>query len=198
MNSISAGQHTFIHHLETLVRQKDRGALATLRRGMGKPLGSVREMDSHVLRCLPSNISKNQEDAYYLVSALFAYWYQGRDTIVKSAPANLGASLRILVNSETSANREDAEKRIEKRLVALLNCHKDDLSHHLRHTIGLLRSKDICIDWLQLLRDIHNWQYESRNVQRNWARAFWRGFKKEELEDAAETLSHIEENTEDE
>ena len=71
-------------------------------------------------------------------------------------------------------NRDDAEKRVEKRLVALLNCHQDDLPDHLRHVISLLKAKDIFINWLQLLNDVQNWQRESRDVQRRWARQFWR------------------------
>jgi CRISPR type I-E-associated protein CasB/Cse2 len=73
---------------------------------------------------------------------------------------------------------KDAERRTEKRLVTLLNCHQDDLPDHLRHTIGLLKSKEIPINWLQLLNDVQNWQRESRDVQRRWARQFWRNFQK--------------------
>jgi len=180
MNTAVAKQHAFITHLENLVRQKDRGALAALRRGLGKPPGTAREMDRYVLPYLPRDTGEKQENAYYLVGALFAYWYQGKDKLEEDPTANLGASLRLLVNRESAetSNREDAEKRMEKRLVALLNCHHDDLPDHLRHTIGLLKSKDIPVDWTQLLWDVHNWQHESRKAQRDWARNFWRGHEK--------------------
>ncbi|OGO02863.1 MAG: type I-E CRISPR-associated protein Cse2/CasB [Chloroflexi bacterium RBG_13_53_26] len=187
MNTAMATHHKFIAHLERLVREKNRGALATLRRGLGKPPGTAREMDRYVLPYLPqdrdlrSTKVDKQENAYYLVGALFAYWHQGKEDLVKGAPANLGDSLRWLVDHEASenGNREDIEKRVEKRLVALLNCHRDDLSDHLRHTIGLLKSKEIPVDWTQLLYDVQNWQHESREVQRNWARKFWRGNARE-------------------
>ena len=181
MNITLATHHKFIAHLERLVREKNRGALATLRRGLGKPPGTAREMDRYVLCDLPADVTEAQENAYYLVGVLFAYWHQGKDNLAKDTPANLGESLRLLVNRESAetGNREDAEKRVEKRLVALLNCHKDDLPDHLRHTIGLLKSKEIPVDWTQLLYDVQNWQHESREVQRNWARKFWRGNARE-------------------
>jgi CRISPR system Cascade subunit CasB len=182
MSTIVFQEHKFIGHLEKLVKEQDRGALASLRRGLGKPQGTAREMDRHVLPYLPPESAihasprENQENAYYLVGALFAYWHQGKDTVGPNQPANMGTSLRALVERETAegGSRDDAEKRVEKRLVALLNCHKDDLPDHLRHTIGLLKSKEIPINWLQLLNDVQNWQHENRDVQRRWARQFWR------------------------
>jgi len=200
MSNAIATQHKFITHLEKLVRNQDRGALAVLRRGLGKPPGAAREMDRYVLNSLPDDVSEKQENAYYLVGALFAYWHQGKGDIVKNAPANLGESLRRLVNYESSesSSREDAEKRVEKRLVALLNCHIDDLPNHLRHVIGLLKSKDIPVNWTQLLLDVQNWQWESRDVQREWARKFWRGFQKEDQTTPDETQSQNEEKMEEE
>lgn len=162
MSTVIFQEHKFIGHLEKLVKEQDRGALAALRRGLGKPTGTAREMDRHVLPYLPpesglpTSPKEKREDAYYLVGALFAYWYQGKDTIGPNLPTNIGASLRALVEKETAegGSRDDAEKRVEKRLVALLNCHQDDLPDHLRHTIGLLKSKEISINWLQLLNDV--------------------------------------------
>ena len=206
MNTTLAKQHAFISHLEKLVSERDRGALAALRRGLGKPPGTAREMDHYVLSYLPQDtgllpaISEAQENAYYLVSALFAYWHQGKDTVSKDAPDNIGASLRLLVNHAVSEGdkRRDAEKRIEKRLVALLNSHRDDLPGHLRHTIGLLKSKDIQVNWMQLVWDVQNWQRESHDVQREWARKFWRNFQKEGQTGLDESLFQNEENTEEE
>ena len=193
MSTIVFQEHKFIGHLEKLVKEQDRGALAALRRGLGKPPGTAREMDRHVLPYLPpesglpASPREKREDAYYLVGALFAYWHQGKDTVGTNPPANMGASLYDMVKQDVAAdtsNRKpedkwkDAERRTEKRLVTLLNCHQDDLPDHLRHTIGLLKSKEIPINWLQLLNDVQNWQRESRDVQRRWARQFWRNFQK--------------------
>jgi CRISPR system Cascade subunit CasB len=144
----------------------DRGAIAALRRGLGKPPGTIHVMDRYVLPF----IAGEPDEPYYLVAALFAAWHQGKEKMV-TAEGNLGKSLLAMVNLEQ--NREEAEKRIEKRLVALLNCHRDDLSQHLRQVVSLLKSKEVPINWAQLLHDIRNWNWESRDVQRSWARGFW-------------------------
>jgi CRISPR system Cascade subunit CasB len=150
----------------------DRAAMATLRRGLGKPPGAVYEMDRYVLKFI-SGQTANYEP-YYLVASLFALWHQGRESTAPSPHSNLGASLRALVDKEAEDGaREAVEKRIERRLVALLNCHRDDLPDRLRHIVSLLRSEDIPINWAQLLKDIHDWDRESRSVQRDWSRAFW-------------------------
>jgi len=164
----------FITWLSDLVG--DRGAMATLRRGLGKPPGTVHQMDRYVLKFLSGEAEETYYQPYYLVASLFAFWHQGKDKVFPDPPPNLGVSLRSLVDKE-GGNRDEAEKRIEKRLVALLNCHRDDLSDHLRHIISLLKSKDVPINWAQLLHDIKGWDWESRSVQRSWARAFWIGTK---------------------
>ncbi len=199
MNTGVSQEHKFIGHLERLVRDQDRGALAALRRGLGKPPGTAREMDRHVLRFVPAGTKKSQENAYYLVGALFADWHQGKDTVGPNPPENMGASLRALVDREAAdgGNRDEAEKRTEKRLVALLNCHQDELPDHLRHTIGLLKSKEIPVNWVQLLRDIQNWYRESRDVQRQWARKFWRNFQGEKETTNVPDKETIEENKEE-
>jgi len=199
MITTPVSHYTFIVHLESFVRENNRGALAALRRGLGKQPGTAREMDSYVLPGLSSDVTGKQEDVYYLIGALFAYWYQGRDDIVKNRPANLGDSMRLLVNYETvkGDNKEDVEKRIEKRLVSLLNCHRDDLPEHLRYIIGLLKSKDIPVDWERLLSDILSWQYEDRSVQRRWARYFWRNYHGKNQSEPKNEIQSIMNNTEE-
>lgn len=204
MNTVLFQEHKFIGHLEKLVKEQDRGALAALRRGLGKPPGTAREMDRYVLPYLPpesglpASSREKQENAYYLVGALFAYWYQGKDSVIKNPTENVGASLRALVDKEVvgGGDRDDAKKRVEKRLVALLNCHQDDLNDHLRHVISLLKAKNIPVNWLQLLNDVQNWQRESRDIQRSWARHFWRFGSQDELADN-KTQTKNEENEEE-
>jgi len=168
--------HPFISQLEKLVKEQEIGALANLRRGLGKPPGSTREMDRWVLRYVPTGARGDQENAYYLVATLFACWYQGTDLVNQNPPQNLGASLRALVDLEAAGNnnRDEIEKRVEKRLVALLNSHLDDLPKHLQHIISLLKSKDIPVNWSQLLGDVQNWHREDQEIQRSWARGFWK------------------------
>jgi CRISPR type I-E-associated protein CasB/Cse2 len=61
----------------------------------------------------------------------------------------------------------------ERRFIAVLGCSLAELPNNLRHMVGLLKSKSMAIDWAQLLADIRQWEDEGRQVQSDWARAFW-------------------------
>lgn len=167
MSQITDHDNKFIEFLEGLANKRDRGALAALRRGLGKKPGEAAEMYPYVVRWVPQD-AQYLEDAYYLVTSLFA-WHQGSwpKQEGRQNPSNLGASFALLRTKEKEA------PGIERRFIALLNCHRDDLGDHLRHAVGLLKSKEIPIDWAQLLHDIKGWGWESRSIQREWARAFW-------------------------
>lgn len=157
----------FISYLKELADKEDRAALAALRRSLGKSPGEAADAHRHVLRFKPE---QRDEWAYYLVAGLFAMhpesWPHKEDD---NRLTNFGASFAWM------KSQADNDSSIERRFVALLDCHEDDLPEHLRHAVSLLRSKEIPVDWLQLLRDLRNWNHEGRFVQRNWARAFWGG-----------------------
>ena len=171
----TAHENSFVTRLKRLVADGDNGALAALRRGLGKPPGSVAEMHRHVLPWLDADECGDQwrEDVFYLVAALFAFWHQGKVGSPANAPPNIGASLSQL---------RDESGSIEKRFAALLNAHYDDVAQHLRHVIGLLKGKDIAVDWSWLLTHLRHWDSDTRWVQRQWARGFWRRADDDESE----------------
>jgi CRISPR system Cascade subunit CasB len=157
----------FVKFLESLNNNDDRAALAALRRSLSKSPGAAAEAHRYVL---PFNPRVREEAAYYLVAGLFARhpaasWRKQEDD---KKLTNFGASFARL---QSKVKRES----IEKRFVALLDSHEDDLSEHLRHAVSLLRSEDIPVDWVRLLKDLCHWNHEDRFVQRRWARAFWGG-----------------------
>lgn len=166
MKPKSEPQNPFIDHLEGLVRRQDRGALAALRRGVGKPPGTAMEMHRYVALFLPPGPPRRQEDVYYLVAALFAYWHQGEIAVEAHPPDNLGASLARLQTPEIGSS-------LELRFTALLKSHRDDLPAHLRQAVGLLRAKGVPVHWRHLWRDLRHWDHEDDWVQRSWARSFW-------------------------
>ena len=197
MSKLTSREQGFIEYLENLVSNRDRGAIANLRRGLRKSPGTIPQMDRHVLKFLPEDIGERQEEPYYLVASLFALWHQGRDS-TESAAGNLGRSLRVLVEQEGDPNRRDnIEKGIEKRLVALLNCHRDDLPEHLRQIISLLKSNEVSVDWAQLLSDIKYWDRDDRPVQKAWARGFWIGSRQREEKEATHAEISSSETDED-
>lgn len=162
----------FIESLERLYVNEERGALAALRRGLGRAPGAAMEMHPYVVP-FTHELSQRQEDAFYILAALFGLYPREswrRDE--KGKPSNLGASLKLLKKEKDSGG-------VERRFVALLNCRAEDLPDHLRQFVGLLKTNDTPIDWAQLLRDVIRWDYDE-NVQRNWARGFWAADQKPE------------------
>ncbi|NQT19769.1 MAG: type I-E CRISPR-associated protein Cse2/CasB [Planctomycetes bacterium] len=174
----------FVAYLESLLEREDRAALAALRRGLGKPPGTAAEMHPYVVPWLGEHTAPWQDAPLYITAALFAQWHQGTTAAADNVPQNLGCSLR-----ECARIDPDRLKSVERRLVALLNCHPDDLHIHLRHAVGLLKSKNVPLNWSQLLYDIKGWGWESRSVQRNWAKGFWATLKDNQHTDAAEDVS---------
>lgn len=168
----------FVRFLEGLVRRGDRAALAALRRGLGKPPGTVPEMFPLVVPWVPDEAGRRGEAAYYLVASLFALWHQGGRPPV-SAPGGMGWSFAELA-------RKTARDSTERRFVALLTSPGADLPAHLRQAISLLRSHEVPVEWVWLHRDVRRWDDHERPVQRRWAKDFWGGqFADQQPEHAA-------------
>lgn len=175
----------FIHSLEQLVEKENRAALAALRRGLGKTPGEVSQMFPYVAS-YTSHLSDKQADNYYLVASLFAL--HQKIWAIDNLPewqTNFGASFAKLKHNP------NASESIEKRFTALLNCRLEDLSSHLRHAVSLLKSHEIAINWLQLLKDLQQWENDNRIVQRRWAKAFWGASTSTQQQDSENTNNQI-------
>lgn len=158
----------FSDYLADLVKREDRAALAALRRGLGRSPGEAVEMFPYVMPFFGENMAQRRQDDYFLVASLFAaHQLTWKPTEQNDRDSNLGASFRRLRAAADSGS-------IDKRFVALLNAEREDLHEYLRHAMSLLKAHDIPVNWAQLLRDLAGWNWESRSVQRAWARAFWR------------------------
>lgn len=179
-------EQAFAAFLERLNKEQDRGALAALRRGLGKPPGQAAEMHRYIVPWLSSAATPYvtwREEAYYLMASLFALypestWPPGQSS---GYQRNLGASFAQLERASNQGRQEDGKQTssAERRFVALLNSEREDLHTHLRQAVGLLKSKDIKIDWTLLLIDLLWWDRDDRRVQRQWARAFWGGSQRD-------------------
>lgn len=162
-------EHRLIRYLKGLENRQDRAALAQLRRGLGKPPKTVMEMYPYLGQFLSHETRRNYENAVFIVAALFAYYPDA-----PSNAGNLGASLRQL---------KDESDSIEKRFVALLNAEAEDLPYYLRQIIGLLKSKEVAVNWQMLFDDVQFWNADNRRVQARWARSFWGDFYTEKNQD---------------
>ena len=156
----------FIEYLEMLEGRHDRGALAALRRGLSIAPGSTPEMHPYIAQWASGEATRWREDVHYLVAALFAYHPQSWSRGDRDGPTNLGASFARIAKGE-------AHDSVERRFKVLLAVQREDLYIHLRHAISLLKAKQQPVDWERLLNDLKFWGRDDRQVQRDWARAFW-------------------------
>lgn len=163
----------FVQYLEKLRDSGDRAAMAVLRRGLGKTPGDNVEMSRYVVPWLPEGVSAWEEELYYLIASLFAH---------HPDPGGEGTMGTVL----SKVARETGSESVEKRFIALLSSHAEDLPERLRHGVSLAKSKSIPINWHRLFRDVSRWGSFHRGVQRTWARDFWKWIPQDEAE-AGET-----------
>ena len=158
--------HPFIRYLQKLADGQDRGALASLRRGLGQPPGTVADMYRYVEPFLGQERSAGyKESAFYLVAALFA---------LHPKSTNDGDMGKHLAATRTDSGAD----ALERRFTALLAAHPDDLPEYLRQAVSFLKSKEEPVNWNQLLWDLQNWDKRDDpkfSVQKKWARSFWGG-----------------------
>jgi len=145
------------------LKRDDRAALADLRRGLGKEPGTALEMFPYIARFL-NDSRRTNENAIFLLASLFGLYPKVSWRSDEKGRRNLGSSMSFLKGESAS---------IEHRFVALLNSDEEDLSNHLRQIVGLLKSKEVPIDWNEMLRGIKQWNRSDRKIQREWAKGFW-------------------------
>ena len=170
-------EHRFITYLQSLADQEDRGALAALRRGLGQPPGTIPEMFPYVVNQLPDNAYPGSwtEKSYYLIASLFALHPDS------ASEGNLGTHFSRTLDRANP----DRNAATERRFNTLLTAHPDDLHYYLRQSISYLRSKEVAVNWHQLMGHLLQWDHPEKRtaVQKRWANQFWRRQK----ETAADT-----------
>jgi CRISPR system Cascade subunit CasB len=162
-----------------------RAMLARLRRGIGKPPGSIPELWSVTLDELPEPLKgisggpTKGEWAVYTALTLFALHQQGKE--LKGRPMHsegesLGASVRRLVRND------DDEARIKRRFdAAATSDSPEEFSSHLRGLIQLLKADDIPLDYAAMAEDLYLFQISDAwdSVRLRWGRDFYRVSNKE-------------------
>jgi CRISPR system Cascade subunit CasB len=145
--------HPFVQRLYDLAARKDRAALAELRRSFSNPLAAL----PYVVPFLAKDATRRDEAALSLVAGLFALHPE-------PGSLSLAKALSILAKDSDS---------VALRFRALLDADAEDLPTHLRHAVSLVRSRDLAIDYDDLLAAVRWWGSENKNRQRAWARDFW-------------------------
>ena len=165
-NRLSTQQYAFIMYLTSLSKADDRGALATLRRGIaGDPLEDL-NLRRYIARRVPDEARGTpREGVYYLVAALYGFHPINTDA------GNFGDTMR-----QVSQARQDPDAA-ERRFTALLNTRLADLNAPLRRAVMMVHQQQeppIGINWGALLTDLLRWDAPQKWSQRAWANSFWR------------------------
>ena len=169
----------------------DRGALASLRRGLGHSPWKVTQMHRYVVPFRPSDRWGWAEQSYYVLAALFALHP------ARGGTGNFGDTFRSIKDkrggargrgANTGRGEQKTSDSLEQRFVALLNCCLDDLHHHLRQAVSLAKAEDVPVDWRQLHQHVIHWDDEEGWVQRRWAQAFWGREQETDVEEPTGTI----------
>jgi len=148
----------FVEQLERLRDSEDRAALARLRRGLGKRLGTP-QMYPYVIPWIGKE--QHQIERAMLVASLFALHPD-------SAPR--GQSMGTVFRQMQDGSNQSS---LERRFAGLLAASIEDIGGHLRHAVSLAKSKDVRVDYDTLFKDLGYWNHPDRFVQLRWAREFW-------------------------
>ncbi len=171
---------------------RSKGALATLRRGAGKDLLESPETWEYVLSDIPSELLYNghetnvtpAERAIYTTLTLYATHMQSSDCNVHTSDRSFGEASRIL-------DWELGSEGVERRFRAVLTSNDiEELSHHMRGIITMMRSSDrqISLDYVRLSKDLYNYQFPEgkHKVMLSWGQDFYKFEKKNDSDNEVE------------
>lgn len=168
-----------------------RAALANLRRGIGRKPGEIPQLWGEYLLDMPEAMYSQSgtgepsyaEWAVYTALTMYALHQQGKDIHRDSMyreEQTLGMAVSRLVNGE-----EDRE-RIWRRFSSVATAaDMQELSHHLRGIVQLLKAEGIPLDYALLAKDLYWFQFSERadRVKLTWGQDFYRRKKDEDGKD---------------
>ena len=173
----------FIAHLQAL-KEKDRGALATLRHSLAFDPGAYPKAYPYVERFVSAGAHERDARrlALYAVAGLYARHPKISE---QSFAAAFGEVFR----------KRDSDS-LEKRFITLLAADAENVHDYLRQAISLLAAENIGCDYASLLDDLSQWMNRYADVERldrlrqRWARDFYRAIASEsEVPSEPETLT---------
>lgn len=157
----------FVNYLQTL-KNRDRGALATLRHSLAFAPGSYPKAFPYVERFVGNEIHERDARrlALYTAAGLYARHPEQHEQSFATA---LGELMR----------RRDSGS-IEQRFIALLSADPENVADYLRQAASLLAAEGIGLDYSRLLNDLSRWMNSSSDpaerdrLRQRWARDFYR------------------------
>lgn len=161
-----------VKRLLEFARKQDRGALAALRTGCGKPPGTAPRMFPIVAPFLTREDGPSTQAAF-IIASLFATHPRHAEI------GSIGASLWRATKRSWNPNGKHGEAGVEARFVAALDADKEDLPRQLAALVSLCASASVPIDWHQLYWDMRillgDEEGKQIDTRTRWARHFWGG-----------------------
>ncbi|XVV06694.1 type I-E CRISPR-associated protein Cse2/CasB [Actinosynnema sp. CA-248983] len=159
-------------------RSAEVAALARLRRGVGKPPGSVNEILQHTLSDVfagphAKDEPTEAESAAHIALTLFALHQQSQRSPVHRRGRSLGWAVRQLHPGEPG----NPPSPILRRFQTLGTSQTlDELVHHMRGMVQLLRARPVPLDYGLLADELVLWQRPggAARVRLRWGRDFYR------------------------
>ncbi|WP_166354223.1 type I-E CRISPR-associated protein Cse2/CasB [Phytoactinopolyspora limicola] len=155
-----------------------RADLARLRRGLGKPAGSVPEIWERTVGAVPASLSWDRDDpspaeqAAHITLTLYAVHQQSRPGPMHVADVSFGQAVRRL------ARRTDAsEDAVSRRFMAVATAQTvDEILVHVRGLVTQLKANHISLDYAQFADDVFGLLTPGRatSVRLRWGREFYR------------------------
>ncbi|WAL65968.1 type I-E CRISPR-associated protein Cse2/CasB [Amycolatopsis cynarae] len=162
-------------------RSASVAALARLRRAAGKPAGSMGDILEYTLdaRFAPADPNDDAptaaEKAIHVAMTLYAVHQQSQADRMHRPGHGLGRSTRALIPE--SLDPEKSTHPVLRRFQALgTSKNLDELAHHARGLVQLLRAAKIPLDYGLLADDLLRWQKPggASAVRLRWGREFFR------------------------
>jgi CRISPR system Cascade subunit CasB len=153
-------------------------ALARLRRGAGKPVGTVSDILEHTMAAefAPRGCGDEPtpaETAAHLALTLYATHQQAQSQRMHHRGHGVGRSIRRLLPDERAEQIHPVQRRFQA-----LGASQDvnELARHLRGMVQLLRAKAIPLDYGLLADELLAWQRPGgpSRIRLRWGRDFYR------------------------
>ncbi|MFK0050008.1 type I-E CRISPR-associated protein Cse2/CasB [Streptomyces sp. NPDC090741] len=166
--------------LNSLVRNRDNGTLAELRRPRVKE-------DAHIRAGWYAPVEE-QREIYERVAFLFAVYHQGADRAHKGYDT-LGGAMRRIGSRIGRGPKDAGATRLNARVVS----SRSIPWRHLQHAVARLRScEQPPPSWSQLVEDLVRWTDREAKIRYRWAVDFhkpWRATRSPLRKTAARTTS---------
>ncbi len=160
-----------------------RADLARLRRGLGKPAGSVPEIWELTVGAVPERLTWDRdepsraEQAAHAAMTLYALHQQSLTVGIHRPKVRFGAAVRRLAGDDRKGDRQAGKQAVTRRFMAVATAQSiDEVLFHVRGLITQLRREKIGLDYAMFADDVLNLLTPGREtlVRLAWGREFYR------------------------